>query len=284
MTIKVTPSDFACGAVVTGVDISTELNEEVVSELREHWLTHKVLVFPDQEMSNSDLERFSSYFGELGEDPFFAHIDGHEHICAIQRNADETAPVFAEFFHSDWSFMDVPPAGTVLYGITIPPVGGDTLFADQVAAYKNLPDGLRKRVDGLIAIHSAEMGYAPDGVYGEDNEENQQRSMKIVPSEKARDKREHPLVKTHRETGEKALFSSLAYIQGFVGMDKEESDALLVELYAHQSREEFVYAHKWQKNMLVIWDNRSVLHSATSGYDGHDRLLHRTTVADTYGR
>ena len=281
MTLTITPTGAACGAFATGVDLTQELSPELVAELRNHWLEHKVLVFPGQSLSNYDLERVSQYFGELGDDPFFGHIDGHEHICAIQRLANETAPVFAEFFHSDWSFMKVPPAATALYGITIPPTGGDTLFADQVAAFERMPDELRERTEGLIAIHSAELGYAPDGVYG-DSEENRQRSMKIITSEKAREKQEHPLVIKHRETGKRALFSSLAYIQGFVGMDKAESDALLVDLYNHQSQEEFVYRHKWEEGMLVIWDNRSVLHSATGGYDGHDRLLHRTTIADTY--
>jgi len=280
MTLTVTPTGSACGAIASGIDISRDLSADLVAELRAHWLEHKVLVFPGQKLSNTDLERFSSHFGELGEDPFFGHIDGHEHICAIQRLADETAPVFADFFHSDWSFMEVPPAGTALYGITIPPEGGDTLFADQVAAYQQLPDKLRDRIDGLVAIHSAELGYAPDGVYG-DSEENRGRSMRIRPSEKAREKREHPLVITHRETGEKALFSSLAYIQGFVGVGQEEAAELLVEIYNHQSKDEFVYRHKWEKDMLVMWDNRSVLHSATGGYDGYDRLLHRTTIADT---
>ena len=280
MSLKITPTGSSCGAVATGVDLSRDLSADLVAELRAHWLQHKVLVFPQQDLSNDDLERFSGYFGEPGDDPFFGHIEGHEHICAIQRLADEKAPVFAEVFHTDWSFMEVPPAGTALYGITIPPVGGDTLFANQVAAYQHLPDTLRDRVDGLTAIHSAELGYAPDGIYG-DSEVNKDRSMKILPSEKAREKQEHPLVTTHRETGEKALFSSLAYIQGFVGMDREEAGALLVELYAHQSQEQFLYRHKWEKGMLVMWDNRSLLHSATGGYDGYDRLLHRTTIADT---
>ena len=280
MSLNITPTGSSCGAVATGVDLSSDLSADLVAELRAHWLKHKVLVFPQQDLSNDDLERFSAYFGEPGDDPFFGHIEGHEHICAIQRLADEKAPVFAEVFHTDWSFMEVPPAGTALYGITIPPVGGDTLFANQVAAYQHLPDTLRDRVDGLTAIHSAELGYAPDGIYG-DSEVNKDRSMKILPSEKAREKQEHPLVTTHRETGEKALFSSLAYIQGFVGMDREEAGALLVELYAHQSQEQFLYRHKWEKGMLVMWDNRSLLHSATGGYDGYDRLLHRTTIADT---
>ena len=280
MSLNVTPTGSSCGAVATGVDLSSDLSADLVAELRAHWLKHKVLVFPQQDLSNDDLERFSAYFGEPGDDPFFGHIEGHEHICAIQRLADEKAPVFAEVFHTDWSFMEVPPAGTALYGITIPPVGGDTLFANQVEAYQHLPDTLRDQVDGLTAIHSAELGYAPDGIYG-DSEVNKDRSMKILPSEKAREKQEHPLVTTHRETGEKALFSSLAYIQGFVGMDREEAGALLVELYAHQSQEQFLYRHKWEKGMLVMWDNRSLLHSATGGYDGYDRLLHRTTIADT---
>ena len=282
MSLQVTPTGAACGAVITGVDLTQDVDQSVIDEIRAHWLKHKVAIFPNQKLSNDDLVRVSRYFGEIGEDPFFGSIDENEFICAIQRKADETAPVFAEFFHSDWSFMKTPPAGTALYGIEIPPEGGDTLFADQVRAYKEMPDDLRARAEDLIAIHSAELGYAPDGVYG-DNEVSKQRSMRIRPSEKAREKQEHPLVKPHTETGEKALFSSLAYIQGFVGMDKEVSDPLLGELYLHQSKEEFVYRHKWEKDMLVIWDNRSVLHSATGGYDGYDRLLHRTTIADRAG-
>ena len=105
--------------------------------------------------------------------------------------------------------------------------------------------------------------------------------MKILPSQRALETCEHPLVRTHHETGKRALFSSAAYIKGFVGLEKEESDALLMELYAHQSQPEFVYAHRWQPGMLVMWDNRSVLHAATGGYDGYDRLLHRTTISDT---
>ena len=142
------------------------------------------------------------------------------------------------------------------------------------------PDDLRGRVEDLTAIHSAALGYAPDGAYGEADQE-QGRSMKILPSERALETCEHPLVRTHHETGKRALFSSAAYIKGFVGLEKEESDALLMELYAHQSQPEFVYAHRWQAGMLVMWDNRSVLHAATGGYDGYDRLLHRTTISDT---
>lgn len=280
MSLTVEKSDSVCGALVTGVDLTQDISADLTGELRAIWLENKVIAFPDQQMTDTDLERFTLAFGSFGEDPFFGHIDGHENIAAIQRNADETTPIFAESFHSDWSFMEVPPAGTCLFGITIPPQGGNTLFADQVTAYERLPDALRDKADNLTAIHSAELGYAPNGAYGDDDQEGG-RSMKIIPSERAREKREHPFVRTHHETGNKALFSSASYIQAFAGMEKEESDALMIEFYGHQSKEELIYSHKWSANMLVMWDNRSLLHAATGGYDGYDRLLHRTTIADT---
>ena len=280
MTLSITPTGAVCGAFVEGADLSRDLSPALVAEIRAHWLEHKVLVFSGQKLSTDDLVRFTRYFGEIGEDPFFGHIEENENIAAVQRNADETTPIFAEIFHSDWSFLEVPPAGTVLYGITIPPVGGNTLFADQVAAYEALSDERRKQADELIAIHSAELGYAPDGAYGAADQESG-RSMKIIWSEKAREKCQHPFVRTHHETGKRALFSSAAYIQSFLGLEPEAGAALVAEYYAHQTREEFVYSHHWEQDMLVMWDNRAVLHSATGGYDGHDRLLYRTTIADS---
>ncbi len=280
MSFQIRSTGSICGAVATGIDLSKDLSADLVAEIRSHWVENKLLVFPDQHLSDHDLERVTRCFGEFGEDPFFGHIDGHENIAAIQRNADERTPIFAETFHSDWSFLDVPPAGTVLYGITIPPHGGNTLFADQVAAYERLPDALRDKADGLTAIHSAELGYAPTGAYGDDDQDSG-RSMKIIPSERALEKREHPFVRTHRETGKKALYSSPSYIQGFAGYDKAESMALMMEFYQYQTADDLIYSHPWEKNMLVMWDNRSLLHAATGGYDGYDRLLHRLTIADT---
>jgi len=280
MTLTVTPSGQACGARIEGIDLTQDLSNHQIAELRQLWLEHKVIAFPNQALSPEDLERVAQYFGDIGEDPFFGHIDGYPNICAIQRDADEKTSIFAEIFHTDWSFMDIPPAGTALFGITIPPHGGDTLFADQVKAHEEMPDDLRAKVEGLTAIHSAAFGYAPDGAYGSSDQESG-RSMQIKPSEKARETCAHPLVREHHETGTKALFSSAAYIQRFEDMSVEDSQALLMELYVHQTQEKFQYRHRWEKDMLVIWDNRSLLHSATGGFDGYDRLLHRVTIADT---
>ncbi len=272
----VTPSGQSCGAAVTGIDLSKPLGDEQVAEIRAAWLEHHVLSFPGQDMSNDDLERFTLYFGDFGQDPFFAPIEGREHIAAIRRDADETSPLFAENWHSDWSFQEHPPAGTCLLGITIPPVGGDTLFANQHAALDAMPPEMRARYEGLTAIHSAMLAYAPDGAYGE---KDAGRSMAIRPDETARETQLHPLVREHPETGRPGLFSCMGYIIGFEGMAQEDALPLLQELYVWQSRDEFVYRHKWEPDMLIMWDNRSVLHCATGGYEGHDRLLHRTTIA-----
>jgi taurine dioxygenase len=274
--IRVEPSGQACGASVTGVDLSKPLVPDDVADIRAAWLKHHVLAFPGQRMSDDDLERFTLAFGGFGDDPFIAPIPGRKHVIAVKRKADETAPLFAENWHSDWSFQARPPAGTCLYGITIPPVGGDTLFANQHAALDAMPKEMRAKLEGKIAIHSAVKAYAPDGQYGA---WDKGRSMDIRPSADAAKTQTHPLIRRHPETGREGLFSCFGYIIGLEGMDEAESTPLLLQLYQWQSREAFQYRHKWQPGMLVMWDNRSVLHAATGGYAGHDRVLHRTTIA-----
>ena len=276
-TITVTPSGQACGANVTGLDLSAPLSPQQVAESRAAWLEHHVLAFPDQILSDDDQEAFTVAFGGFGDDPFIAPIPGRKHVIAVKRLANETSPIFAEAWHSDWSFQARPPAGTCLYGITIPPVGGDTLFANQHAALEAMPQDLRARLEGRMAIHSAKKAYAPEGSYGEGDVAR--RSMDIRPSREAEATQLHPLIRAHPETGRLGLFSCLGYIIGIDGMSDEEALPLLLELYHWQGREQFHYRHQWQKNTLLMWDNRSVLHAATGGYDGHDRLLHRTTIA-----
>ena len=275
MTIRL--SGHGCGAAVTGVDLSKELRESLVTDIRKAWVEHGVLAFPDQSLSDDDLERFTSYFGDFGEDPFVQPIPGRDHIIAIQRNADETSSIFAEAWHTDWSFQSNPPAGTCLYGITIPESGGDTLFADQYMALEKMPSTLRARIEGRHAIHSAAGGYAPEGLYGK-ADEGSGRSMRVKASKSARDSLLHPLIKVHPESGRENLFGCIGYIIGIKGMEQEEASELLLELHQWQTSEQFQYRHKWSSNMLVMWDNRSVLHRATGGYEGHDRLLHRTTI------
>ncbi len=277
MAIDVTPTGQACGAFVRGIDLSAELDPPTVAEIRSAWLEHHVLVFPDQPMTDDDLERFTLCFGPFGDDPYIAPIPGRDHVIAVERRADETAPLFAENWHSDWSFQARPPSGTCLRAVIVPPVGGDTLYANQHAALDAMPAELRGRLEGKLAIHSARGGYAPDGTYGFDDQAGG-RSMAIRPSDTALATQLHPIIRAHPETGRLGIFSCIGYIIGIDGMPDDEARALLFDLSAWQTRDEFVYTHRWAPDMLVMWDNRSVLHRATGGYDGHDRRLHRTTI------
>ena len=281
MVINVKVSDQACGAEITGVDLTRDLSEKEVISIREAWLTHHVLSFPDQAMSDDDLERFTLYFGSFGDDPFIASIPGRENIIAVKRLADEKVPVFADNWHTDWSFQENPPAGTCLFGKIIPSEGGDTLFANQHLALENMPSSLREKLEDKLAIHSALVPYSPGGGYG-DKDREMGRSMDIRASDQALAKQLHPIIAQHPETKKEGIYGTIGYIIGIDGMDNQDAMKLLMELSAWQCKEEFIYQHKWKKDMLIMWDNRSVLHRATGGYEGQDRLLHRTTIA-AYG-
>ena len=147
--VEVRPVDAPCGAVITGVDLSLKLSEKTVTDIRQAWLQYHVLVFPEQVLNAGDLERFTLSFGNFGEDPFFDPIKDHNHIAAIRRDANEKTSLFAENWHTDWSFQEKPPIGTCLYGIKIPPVGGDTLFSNQHKAYDELPVALKEKIENL---------------------------------------------------------------------------------------------------------------------------------------
>jgi len=277
MAIEVTRQKASCGALIRGVDLTKDLTSDEVAEIRAAWLKHQVVAFPDQPMEIADIERFATYMGPNGEDPYIEAIAGHPRVVQVKREADEKTPIFAETWHSDWSFLKRPPAATVLYGNIIPPTGGDTLFSNQYAAWEALSGSMRALLKDKMAIHSARKGYAKDGMYGE---RDKGRSMAIRYGDSALKTQLHPLARPHTETGRLALYVSPGYTIGIDGIPDDEAIPILKELYAHQARPEFVYRHKWAQRMLIMWDNRSVIHAATGGYEGHRRLLHRITVAD----
>jgi taurine dioxygenase len=277
MTLRVESSGVGCGALIRGVDLSRPGSPAEISLIRSAWLEHQVIGICDQDLQISDLERFAAALGPDGDDPFIASIAGHPRVVEVRREADEATPVFAEAWHSDWSFLEASPAGTLLYGKIIPPVGGDTLFANQYAAYDALPEAMKSRISRLQGIHSARRSYSPGGVYGE---RDKGRSMAIRYSERAMATQLHPVVRRHSETGRPALFVNMGYTIGIEGMNEADATALLTELFAHQTRPEFVYRHRWSPGLLTLWDNRCLLHTATGGYQGHQRLLWRITIGE----
>ncbi len=277
MTLQVTPADAPCGATVRGIDLTQPLQPAQIAELRGHWLQHLVLSFPDQAMSVDDLERFAATVGPFGPDPYFEAIPGHPHVAQVKREADETSSLFADNWHSDWSFLASPPAATLLFGNIIPPLGGDTLFANQYAAWDALPAALQTQLRDRQGVHSARRGYSRQGRYGE---QDQGRSMAIRFDDSAMATQLQPVARRHPETGRVALFVSPGYTIGLDGLPDDEAKAVLSELFTHLGRPEFVYRHAWSADMLVMWDNRCLVHAATGGYAGHRRLLHRITVGE----
>jgi taurine dioxygenase len=275
--MRATPQPGACGALVEGADLARPLDAGQIAAIRRLWLEHQVLAFTGQELALEHIERFASAIGPFGVDPYFDSVPGHPHVAQVRREAEEQTPIFAETWHSDWSFLAHPPAATVLYGDVIPPVGGDTLFANQYAAWDALPGSMQTFLKDKQGIHSARRGYARDGMYGE---RDTGRSMAIRYSDSALATQLHPIMRLHPETGRPALFVSPGYTIGIDGMPDGEATPILLELFTHQVKPEFIYRHRWSQGMLVMWDNRCVVHAATGGYQGHKRLLHRITVAD----
>ena len=277
MPLSVSPQAAPCGAIVRGVDLCHPLSADQAAQIRQAWLAHQVLAFPGQPMSVEDLERFATSIGPFSPDPYFQSIPGHPHVAQVKREADETSSIFADNWHSDWSFLPSPPAATLLYGDVIPPVGGDTLFANQYDAWDALPDAMKARLQDMQGVHSARRGYSRRGRYGE---QDAGRSMAIKFDDSALATQLQPVARRHPETGRTALYVSPGYTIGIDGLPDDEAGPLLSELFTHQAQPEFVYAHRWQQGTLLMWDNRCLVHAATGGYQGHRRLLHRITVGE----
>lgn len=274
-SIEVQPEEGGFGARVSGLRLDAPLAPAVVAEIRRAWAEHAVLVFPDQPLDHAGLERFSAAIGPFGEDPYLGSLADHPHIVELAREPEEKSYVFGAAWHSDWSFQQAPPSATILHAKEVPPVGGDTLFADTRAAFDALDDDLKERLHGLCAVHSAAAAYGPQGILQTDPNPS---TTKIIISETACVRRSHPMLRLHQESGRTALYVNPVYTTEIEGMEAAASRDLLGVLYLHLVKKEFIYCHRWQPQMLVMWDNRVALHQAQGGYEGHRRLMHRTTI------
>jgi len=273
--IQIHPLEHDFGAIASGLDLRAPLSEAAAETIRQAWARHGVLIFPEQTLDPDELERFTLGLGPFGLDPFIEAMPGHPNILELRREPDEKAANFGAAWHSDWSFQACPPSGTILHSKVVPPVGGETLYADGQRAWEALSQTMRSMLEGLQAIHSAGFAYGPRGVLAGEVHE---RTMKIIVSEDAEKTETHPLVRTHPVTGRKSLFINPVYTVAIEGLNPDENFMLLKFLYDHMVKDEFVYRHQWQKNMLVLWDNRSTMHFAQGGYNGHLRVMHRTTL------
>ena len=275
MRVSENLSKNGIGVEVTDFSLA-DLTEENISFLRSKWVEYGLIVFPKLPLSHDEFKDFALSFGDFGDDPFISSLPDYPNIAEIKRSANEKATPFGGTWHSDWSFMKKPPSATLLHSKIIPPVGGNTLFANTEKSFAALPEHMKNRLRNLKVIHSAKIPYADDGFYALEKEE---RSMKILPSKEAKATYSHPMVKIHPETNKECLFINPVYTINIEGFSEDESQQLLWELYEHMIQDKFVYEHVWNEDMLIMWDNRTVMHQATGGYDGYDRLLHRITLA-----
>jgi taurine dioxygenase len=273
--LAVNPNPTGFGAEVTGLDLSRPLAPATLTAVKAAFLAHGVVWFPGQPLTHDQLEAFTLQFGEFGWDPYVAPLADRPHILEVRREPDEKAAPFGGFWHSDWSFQETPPAATLLHAKVVPPVGGDTLYADAVAAYEALSPAFQRMIAPLKTVHSATRPYGPSGTYAR---EEGRKGMTILSSPEADKRFAHPLVRM-LDDGRKALFVNHVYTLEIEGFSEGESAALLGFLLKHLTEDRFVYRHRWAANMLTMWDNRRAVHNATGGYDGHLRVMHRTTVA-----
>ncbi len=264
------------GAQMHGTDLRALDDPDLRSALRSALAEHQLLIVRDQSLSIEDQKRLTEVFGELMQLPYVAPMDEEPSVIAVLKEAHEdSGGVFGGEWHSDFSFLDNPPAGSVLNAEEIPPVGGDTLWSSQIAAFETLPEHLKSFLDGRRAVHVGK----PYGVkFAPPSEARANASIRMTRGDPEADREVlHPAVVTHPDTGARALYLNPIYTTRFDGMTEEESRPFLEQIYKHAVRPDFSVRHKWRPGDVVIWDNRMTLHYATNDYAGSRRLLYRTT-------
>lgn len=265
------PLSGALGLELRGFDLSKPLNENQVASIRAAFNENHVLVFRDQTLTPEEQMAFGRRFGELDTHPFVDGSPEHPEVLEIVTAPDDRIN-FGGGWHSDVTFLDEPDLGSILYAVELPPFGGDTLFANQHAAYDALSDTMKGMLDGLVGLHSAGPQYGAGGY------STQSKSMATKNADLAAKVVEHPIVRTHPENGLKGLYINQAFTVGIKGMKKDESNAILGFLFRHAVREHFTCRVQWRPGTLVMWDNRSVQHYALHDYVGQRRHVRRITV------
>ncbi len=276
MTLVQQPMTPRMGTQLAGLDLKQPISAAFGAELVELLADRLVLILPEQYLDIPALKRATEVFGPLMRLPYVAPMAEDPDVIAVLKEAEErNISVFGGNWHSDFSYLERPPGGSLLQAVDLPPVGGDTLWADCVSAWESLPDDLRVILEGRNAIQTGK----PYGVKHRPKVSTS-TSVKMTRGDPEADKeRALPAVRRHPVSGRAALFVNPTYTTRLEGMSEEESAPILERVYAHMIRPEFQCRHRWRPGDLVIWDNRATMHFAVNDYDGHRRLLLRTTFA-----
>jgi taurine dioxygenase len=269
-TLTITPVASALGVEIDGVDLSRRLAGDTVAALRQALLDHLVIFFRDQHLTPAQYFAFAQQMGEPMEYPFVKGIDGFPLITPVVKEPHEKTN-FGGVWHTDTAYLPEPPKATMLLALEVPPVGGDTMFANQQLAYTSLSDGMRATLDTLTGINSS--------VNAAGIRTRVDRDVPAIGDSGASGYvAEHPAVRTHPESGRKSLFVNIGHTVAFRGWSPEESAPILRYLFAHQVKEEFTCRFRWRPGSLALWDNRAALHYPLNDYHGHRREMLRITL------
>ena len=285
--ITATPLAAAMGAEIRGVYISTITDAQFL-EVEDALYRHKMIYLRNQKFSHADQESFSLRFGEFADDAYTTGVDGHRNVHPVIMEADARVDmVFGNGWHVDSPFMKQPPSVSMLYGVEVPPYGGDTMWANTVLAYNCLSETMKDLVAPL-KIH-----FSANGVVNQLKKEAEDKRKKDVDGGRTKgfgsmeldmktqsmvEGSFHPLVRTHPKSGERALYVDQTYSNGIEGLTADESSGLLSFLKEHVTQPAFTCRLRWEQDTFVLWDNRGCCHHAFNDYDGHRRELYRTTV------
>jgi taurine dioxygenase len=268
--LDVRPLSGALGAEILGIDLAHDLGDDTVAAIRAAWLEHLVIFFRQQTLSPAQFLQLASRFGEPVEYPFVKGLDGFPQITPVIKLEHEKIN-FGGLWHSDTAYLERPPMATMLIARETPPRGGDTLFANMYLAYETLSEGMRRMLDGLVVVNSSAKA-----------DVTKTREDRVRDSAKDDARREyvaeHPVVRTHPETGRKALYANGGHALRFRDMTVEESAPLLSYLFSHATRPEFTCRFRWEEGSIALWDNRCTQHNPVNDYHGFRRVMHRVTL------
>lgn len=271
--MQISPLAGALGAEVSGIDVRN-LGEKHWKDLHRAFLEYSVLAIRDQQLEPGDIMAVGGKFGPPCHYPFVVGMDKFPFIFEVVKEPEEKKN-FGGAWHSDTAYLKQPPLATLLYAVETPSHGGDTLFANTAAAYDALSQGMRGVLEPLVGVNSAELKYGG----GRSAMHKKIGGMKVHDTDSADQYvSEHPVVRTHPDTGRKALYASRSHTTHFKGMTEEESAPLLAFLYSHQVKPEFTCRVRWAPGTLTVWDNRCTQHNAVNDYHGQRRRMRRLTV------
>jgi taurine dioxygenase len=273
--IDVKPVAGALGAEVFGVDLSRPVSNSVADEIQQAFADHLVLFFRDQKLDGDALLRVSAMFGTPNEYPFAKGLESHPKITPLVKNPEDRANFGGGAFHADTTYLENVPVATALYGLEIPPAGGDTLFANMYMAYETLSEGMKRLIDPLVGVSSAGAGRVGDR---KKLMNASSKSIQLQNLDKLAMEAEHPAVRVHEKTGRKALFVNYIHTLKFKGWTEAESEPVLQYLFKHLRRPEFTCRLRWQPGTLAVWDNLASQHYPINDYDGHRRVMWRVTL------